>query len=206
MQSKKFNTENEYILENERVLLRPIELTDLEHLLPFALAEPDTWKYSLVSAAGEVGMKNYIDIALQQRALNKCYTFIIYDKLVGKYAGCTRFYEIEPQNKSMLLGYTWYGKEFRGTGLNKQCKYLMLEFAFENAGMERVEFRADTNNALSISAMKSIGCVEEGVFRSHIPDNYNGGRRNTIVLSILKNEWEGGGKEKLIEKIKSGNK
>jgi N-acetyltransferase len=199
-----FDTKNEYILENERVLLRPLELTDLEHLLPFAINEQDTWKYSLVSAAGEVGMKNYIDFALQQRALNKCYTFIIYDKLVGKYAGCTRFYEIEPQNKSMLLGYTWYGKAFRGTGLNKQCKYLMLEFAFENAGMERVEFRADTNNALSIAAMKSIGCIEEGIFRSHLPDNYNGGRKNTIVLSVLKGEWEGEVKERLVGKINRG--
>jgi N-acetyltransferase len=197
-----FDLKNEYILENERVLLRPLENTDYEHLLPFAINQPDTWKYSLVSAAGEVGMKNYIDFAIQQRALGKCYTFIIYDKLVGKYAGCTRFYEIEPQNKSVLLGYTWYAEEFRGTGLNKQCKYLMLEFAFENAGMVRVEFRADTNNALSIAAMKSIGCIEEGIFRNHLPDSYNGGRKNTIVLSILKSEWEGGGKEMLLGKIK----
>lgn len=198
--------ESSHILENERVLLRPLEIKDYDFLVPFAINEPDTWKYSLVSAEGESGMKTYIDFAEEQRKLNKHYPFIIYDKISCKYAGCTRFYEIEPQNKTLLLGYTWFGKEFRGTGLNKQCKFLMLEFAFEKLGMERVEFRADANNALSIAAMKSIGCKEEGVFRNHLPDNLNGGRKNTIVLSILKSEWENEVKENLLEKIKEASK
>jgi N-acetyltransferase len=197
-----FDRKIDYYLENERVILRPLLLSDYDNLAGFAINEPDTWKYSLVSAAGEDGMRKYIDFALEQREQGKCYAFIIYDKLAGKYAGCTRFYEIEPVNKSMLLGYTWYGKEFRGTGLNKQCKFLLLEFAFEKLCMERIEFRADNNNALSIAAMKSIGCIEEGVFRNHLPDDANGGRKNTIVLSILKQEWENGGKEKLLSKIK----
>ena len=48
--------------------------------------------------------------------------------------------------------------------------------------------------------MKSIGCVVEGVLRSHMPYS-KGVRRDTIILSILKNEWQGRVKEKLIEKI-----
>ena len=48
--------------------------------------------------------------------------------------------------------------------------------------------------------MKSIGCVVEGVLRSHMPYN-TGVRRESIILSILKNEWESGVKEKLIKKI-----
>ena len=66
--------------------------------------------------------------------------------------------------------------------------------------MERVEFRADNNNEKSKAAMKSIGCVVEGVLRSHMPYN-TGVRRESIILSILKNEWESGVKEKLIKKI-----
>lgn len=49
------------------------------------------------------------------------------------------------------------------TGLNKNCKYLLLQYAFEELGMERVEFRADNNNSRSVAAMKSIGCTVEGV-------------------------------------------
>ena len=62
--------------------------------------------------------------------------------------------------------------------------------------MQRVEFRADNNNKTSIAAMKSIGCVEEGVLRSNTLKS-DGGRRDSIVLSILKSEWEGGVKERL---------
>ncbi len=100
-----------------------------------------------------------------------------------------RFYDINVPFKTLQLGYTWYGKKFQGTGLNKHCKYLLLSFAFETLGMERVEFRADNNNERSIAAMKSIGCKVEGVLRSNMPTREDGIRRDSIVLSILKDEW-----------------
>lgn len=110
-------------------------------------------------------------------------------KLKNEYAGSTRFYDINLPFKALQLGYTWYGKNFRGTRLNKNCKLLLLEFAFEKMLMERVEFRADNNNARSIAAMKSIGCKVDGILRSNMPTRNTEVRRDSIVLSILKNEW-----------------
>ena len=110
------------------------------------------------------------------------------DKQTGAYAGSTRFYDIQSAFGTAQLGYTWYGKAFQGTGLNKHCKFLLLRFAFETCGLERVEFCADANNARSIAAMKRIGCTVEGMLRSHMPDA-DGGRRSSIVLSILRDEW-----------------
>ena len=78
-------------LENERVLLRPIALKDVAHLLPFALNETDIWKFSLVSPAGASEMKAYIEHAVNNRIIQKDYTFIVYDKLARSYAGSTRF-------------------------------------------------------------------------------------------------------------------
>jgi len=104
------------------------------------------------------------------------------------------------QHQALQLGFTWYGKEFQGTGLNKHCKFLLLQFAFEAIGMERVEFRADINNKRSIAAMKSIGCVEEGVLRSHA-NKVEGGRRDSIILSILKDEWFNTVKQNLLQKL-----
>jgi len=184
-----FNPETAYILEDDRVLLRPLVETDFEYLLPFALNEPDTWNYSLTSAAGEDGMRAYIKAAVNGRATGKEYPFIIFDKASGGYAGSTRFYDIQPAYQTLQLGYTWYGEKFRGTGLNKHCKFLLLQFAFDQLGIERVEFRADGRNERSIAAMKSIGCTVEGVLRSHTP-LANGTRRDSIVLSILKSEWD----------------
>jgi N-acetyltransferase len=196
-----FDTTKEYILENDIVLLRPLAKTDYEFLLPFAINEPDTWKYSLVSASGADGMKNYIDTAIAQRENGIEYAFIVFDKRTGAYAGSTRFYDIQLYNQSMQLGYTWYGSKFQGTGLNKNCKLLMLTFAFDTLGLERIEFRAANENERSKAAMRNIGCVEEGVLRSHMA-TYTGIRRNSIILSILKDEWYSGVKERLEKKIK----
>jgi RimJ/RimL family protein N-acetyltransferase len=195
-----FDCKEDYILEDDFVLLRALQKEDHEFLLPFALTEPDTWKYSLVTAAGNEGLSYYMQLALDARVEGKEYPFIVFDKTKNTYAGSTRFYDINVAYKTLQLGYTWYGKNFQGTGLNKHCKYLLLSFAFENIGMERVEFRADNNNARSIAAMKSIGCKVDGVLRSNMPKR-EGGRRDSIVLSILKDEWFSGVKEMLKNKL-----
>jgi len=196
-----FNLHDDYILEDERALLRPLKQEDFANLLPISLNEPNTWKYSLLSATGEEGLKNYINIALQAKETGKEYPFIVFDKKINKYAGSSRFYDINLPYKTLQLGYTWYGKEFQGTGLNKHCKFLLLSFAFEKMGMERVEFRADNNNERSIAAMKSIGCKVEGILRNHQPTRDEGIRRDSIILSILKDEWFSEAKEKLAKKL-----
>ena len=176
-------------LEDDFVLLRPLLESDLENLLEISLNEPETWEYSLVRANGRENLENYIKIALKAKDSKTEFPFIVFDKKSGKYAGSTRFYDIQLPFKTLQLGYTWYGKDFRGTGLNKHCKFLLLQFAFETLGMERVEFRADNNNQRSIAAMKSIGCKEEGVLRNHMPTFGSEARRDSIILSILRNEW-----------------
>lgn len=200
MMNSIFDTGKAYLLEDGCVLLRPLLAEDCNNLLLFSLQEPELWKYSLVKVAGKENLENYIKLALDARMAGKEYPFIVFDKRTQEYAGSTRFYDIQLSHQSLQLGYTWYGKKFHGTGLNKHCKYLLLQFAFEQIGMERVEFRADNTNERSIAAMKSIGCIEEGVLRSNTlkPD---GTRRDSIVLSILKSEWENGAKEKLLQKL-----
>ena len=190
----------DYTIENEKVLLRPLQTSDFENLIRFSLEQPELWKYSLITAAGHDNLRNYLQIAENGRNDQKEYQFIVYDKTTNKYAGSTRFYDIQVDFQTLQLGYTWYGKEFQGTGLNKNCKYLLLEFAFEKWKMERVEFRADNENERSIAAMKSIGCKVDGILRANMPKR-QGGRRDSIVLSILKDEWFNGVREMLRRKL-----
>jgi RimJ/RimL family protein N-acetyltransferase len=194
------NFNEDYILENKRVRLTPLKATDLNHLIHFATDEPELWMHSLMQASSPDKMKAYIDKAIEGRLNNNAYPFLVYDKLKQQYAGSTRFYDIQTENAALQLGFTWYGKAFQGTRINKNCKYLLLELAFDVLKMERVEFRADYENKRSINAMKSIGCVVEGVLRSNTykPD---GTRRDSIVLSILKSEWNDSVKLQLHENI-----
>lgn len=189
------------VLEDERVLLRALQPEDEAHLLPFSLQEPDLWTYGLVTAAGTDNLRAYITTAVKQREEGKEFPFIVFDKASGEYAGSTRFYDIQPAYKTTQLGYTWYGKKFQRTGLNRHCKLLLLDFAFLQWELERVEFRADAANMRSVQAMKAIGCVEEGILRNHLP-THSGGRRNSIILSILRSEWLASTREKLIAQIR----
>lgn len=190
----------EYILENDKILLRPLRESDFDLLLKFSEKEPDIWKFNALGANGAENLKNYITIALSNRQNQTEYPFVVFDKKDKEIIGSTRFYLINKFNQTLELGYTWYGKSYQGTYVNKNCKYLMLEFAFEIWNMERVGFRANNLNKRSISAMKSIGCKEEGILRSFSKDS-EGNRIDAIVLSILKEEWFNNVKENLKEKI-----
>ncbi len=195
-----FNFEKEFILENDSVLLRPLKYTDFDALVPFAFHEPEIWKYSIDAVANEENFKKYFEKALLGYEQKKEYPFIVFDKIKNVYAGSTRFYNIQLNNASVMLGYTWYGKEFQGTKLNKNCKYLLLEFIFEYIGLNRVGFEANNKNARNIAAMKSIGCSVEGILREAVI-NHDGSKRDTILLSILKKDWVNGIKSNLHSKI-----
>lgn len=183
-----FNFKENYILENETVRLRPLEASDFDLLLEYSVNEPDIWSFNSNGANGAENLKKYITNAIKQREDGREYPFIVFDKISGKYVGSTRFYFIFLEAKTLEIGYTWYGKKYQGTGINKNCKYLLLEFAFEKLQMERVAFAANSKNKRSINAMKSIGCVVEGILRNCSTDA-NGERIDAVKLSIIKNEW-----------------
>lgn len=183
-----FDTSIDFILEDERVLMRPLVQEDAAILVPFVQNEPSLWKYALTPITNKAELTGYVDAAVQARAAGTAYPFIVLDKLQNKVVGSTRFYDIQANFKTTQLGYTWYSESVWGTGINEHCKFLLLQFAFEKIGFERVEFRADNRNKRSIAAMQKIGCTIEGILRNHLPTS-DGTRRDSIVLSILKEEW-----------------
>jgi RimJ/RimL family protein N-acetyltransferase len=183
-----FDTDTDVILENERVLLRPLVQDDAVYLSAYVKEEPALWKYALTPITTEQEFEQYMATAVEARQLKSAYPFIVFDKLQNKYVGSTRFYDIQLSNCSTQFGYTWYSESTWGTGLNEHCKFLLLQFAFETIGFERIEFRADNRNKRSIAAMQKIGCTVEGILRNHLPTS-DGTRRDSIVLSMLKNEW-----------------
>jgi len=196
-----FDFNQDYSLENERVLLRPLVFSDLPYLEKYVLEEPDLWQFSLVAIQDKADLEKYIHDAIEARNQKTAYPYIVLDKLTQTYVGVTRFYDIQLAFATTQLGYTWYSKKVWGTGLNQACKFLLLEFAFEKMGFERVEFRADNNNKRSIAAMQKIGCTVEGVLRNHLPMP-GGKRRDSIVLSILKEEWTNKVKTNLAAQLK----
>jgi N-acetyltransferase len=192
-------TEN-YFLENSIVKLQPLTLAHFDSLLEYAENEPEIWAYNAYGADSKNNLEKYIANALENRKTEKEYAFVVIDKSSGKIIGSTRFYSIFHNLKTIEIGYTWYGKKYQGTSINKNCKYLLLQFAFEKLLMERVAFAANTKNERSINAMKSIGCQVEGVLRNCSLDA-QGNRIDVIRLSILKEEWITSVKKNILEKL-----
>jgi RimJ/RimL family protein N-acetyltransferase len=116
--------------------------------------------------------------------------FAVIDLQTGCVAGATRFMEIRPAHRGLEIGGTWYGAAYRRTRLNTECKYLLLEHAFERLKCMRVQLKTDSRNERSQRAIERIGGVREGILRKHLilPDGHI---RDSVYYSILDSEWPG---------------
>jgi RimJ/RimL family protein N-acetyltransferase len=175
-------------LENDFVKLSLLDLSNYKHLVDIA-QEKDLLYYSPSDISTPENLKDYVQEAVDAYYHQTAMPFIIFDKTKNAYAGCTRFGLINWKNKVLHIGWTWIGCEFQGSGLNKQMKFLMLQYAFETLDFEKVEFRIDERNVRSRKAVEKIGGTIEGILRSDtvMIDGY---RRNTCCYGILKNEWQ----------------
>jgi RimJ/RimL family protein N-acetyltransferase len=151
-------------LENERVKLSLLDLSNYKHLTEIAQQE-NLIQYSPSDISTPEKLKAYIQVAVNGYYHKTIIPFIIYDKQAQAYAGSTRFGLINWKNKILHIGWTWIGKQFQGTGLNKSMKFLMLQYAFEGLEFDRVEFRIDERNLASRKAIIKIGATLEGIIR-----------------------------------------
>lgn len=133
-------------------------------------------------------LKNYIQVALREKELQKSIPYIIYDQETEAVVGSTRFENMDSQNKTLHVGWTWISPAVQGTGLNHHMKYLMLKHAFETLNFEKVEFRIDERNIKSRKAVEKLGARLEGVLRKNVIVK-NGFRRSTCCYGMLSEEW-----------------
>ena len=128
--------------------------------------------------------------------------FAIIDKATQKIAGSTRFMKANLPNKRVEIGFTFLGKSWQKTQINTEAKLLMLTHAFETMELNRVELLTDYLNTASRNAILRLGAKDEGILRNHMvmPD---GRVRDSVIYSIIKNEWPGV-KQHLNFKLTSG--
>ena len=180
-------TEN-IVLENKRVRLEPLSDIHLIELLPIAINHPKLLKYSPSPFGTEEQLEENIRKAIDSRVNKQRYPFAIFDKQNDVYVGSTSYGNISLKDHRLEIGWTWIDKKSQGTGLNKYCKHLLLAYAFDSLGIQRVEFKTDSRNIQSRKAIEKIGGKFEGELRSHtlMPDGH---RRDTVYYSMLKKEW-----------------
>ncbi len=174
-------------LETELVHLRPLRAADKPALLE-AAGDGCLWELWYTQVPGVDTLDAYVDYALSEQAAGRALPFAVVEKSSGKVIGTTRYCNAEPANRRLEIGYTWYASRVQRSAINTQCKLALLQHAFEQLEVIAVEFRTHWHNQASRAAIARLGAKQDGVLRNHRlePD---GARRDTVVFSILDNEW-----------------
>jgi RimJ/RimL family protein N-acetyltransferase len=142
--------------------------------------------YTKVPAPDGVRAEIERRLALQERG--SMLPFVIRDNASGTLVGMTSYMNIDADNVRVEIGSTWYAARAQRTGINTECKFLMLEHAFEPLHCVAVEFRTHFVNHQSRRAIERLGARLDGILRSHIK-MANGTLRDTCVYSIIAPEW-----------------
>ena len=176
-------------LEGKKVKLIPLEKS---HKIGFLKAATDgkLWEMWFTSVPSEKNIDNYIEHALIQKQNGAEFPFVVLDKKNGNIIGSTRYYNIQPEHRRLEIGYTWYAKKNQRTGINTECKYLMLKYAFDDLNCIAVQFLTNWHNLPSRKAIARLGAKQDGVLRNHRL-NADGSSRDTVVFSITEQEWPG---------------
>lgn len=175
------------VFKGHLVELWPLEEATLDEL--FAVAgDPALWRLTSVDYSDPAVFYPNFRAALHDRQLGKAYPFIVRMAGSGRAIGTTRLLDIHPHDRKVEIGVTWIARAFWGTGVNAECKRLLLAYCFETLGAHRVQFRAKADNGRSRRALEKIGAVFEGVMRQDKIEP-SGKPRDTAFYSVLHNEW-----------------
>jgi RimJ/RimL family protein N-acetyltransferase len=115
-------------------------------------------------------------------------TFVTTDRATGAAVGSSRLMTLAPEHRRLEIGNTWLARSHWGTGANTEAKLLMLEHAFEQLGVRRVEFKTDSTNARSRAALAALPAQFEGVHRNHMLVR-GGVNRDSAWYSVIADEW-----------------
>src|SRR6218665_3126093 len=168
------------VLENERALLVPLQTSDFDSLYAVA-SDPKIWEqHPNKNRWQEPVFKTFFEGAMQSGG-----AFKVIDKATGTIAGCTRFYDYNTADKSILIGYTFYAAHFWGSGINPSVKALMLDYIFQF--VDQVYFHIGAFNLRSQIAIERTGAlkIKEEVVAYH----GEAGKLN-FVYSISRRDWE----------------
>jgi len=153
-----------------------------------AAADGELWRLWYTHIAPPDKMEEYVTTALGMRENQGAMPFVVRENATGEVVGCTRYFNVDAAHRRLEIGHTWYAKRVQRTGLNTECKLMLLGHAFEALQCIAVEFRTHWFNHASRTAIARLGAKQDGVLRNHqlMPD---GARRDTVVFSIIDGEW-----------------
>jgi RimJ/RimL family protein N-acetyltransferase len=174
-------------LEGSHVRLEPLSESHHDGLCAVGL-DPELWKWIPIQVLDRDSMMRYMRNVLAEQEKGTSIPFATVERSSGTVVGATRFMNIDVANKRVEIGSTWIGQPWQRSAINTEAKYLMMRYAFETLGSNRVELKTDSLNAKSRNAILRIGAKQEGILRSHMT-TWSGRLRDTVYFSVIAPEW-----------------
>ena len=119
-------------------------------------------------------------------ALDRVY-YAICDAATGEALGKATYLDIQPRAGVIEIGGIWFAPDFARSRGATEALFLMLEYAMDDLGYRRMQWRCNALNAASRAAARRLGFRFEGIFYNHMI--FKGMNRDTAWYSILDNEW-----------------
>jgi len=173
---------------DEELELRPVderhaeELTalvrrDLGHLRPWMPWA--TERYSVEDA------REFIRRQMRQYAEDMGFATLIFFR--GRVAGSIGYNNIDWSNRKTDIGY-WLGADFQGRGLMTRSCRALVEHAFRELRLNRVEIYCAVENVRSRRIPERLGFTQEGTHRQAewVHDHF----KDLVSYSMLAREWE----------------
>jgi RimJ/RimL family protein N-acetyltransferase len=175
------------VLEGQFVRLEPLRLEHLDGLAEVAF-DPALWEFTLARPVDRAGLEAWLQTALDNAAAGTEMPFATVDRASGRPIGSTRYLNIVPEHRRFEIGWTWLATTAQRTGANREAKLLQLTHGFEGLAANRIEFKTDSLNERSRTALLGIGAQFEGIFRNHMvmPD---GRLRHSAYYSVIREDW-----------------
>lgn len=167
-------------LSNSLITLRPLNLDDFESLYKVS-SDPKLWEQHPRSNR----YRREVFQELFEQRLSSNGAFVIVDEKTNEVIGSTGFYEYDEKNHSVVIGYTFISRKYWGTGVNKEIKKLMIDYALQF--VKKVLFHIGETNMRSRKAIEKIGAVEDGSFDK---ENIDGTPRKVVTYKIVKESFD----------------
>ncbi|MGN9776705.1 bifunctional pyridoxamine 5'-phosphate oxidase family protein/GNAT family N-acetyltransferase [Micromonospora sp. H33] len=176
------------VLRGEHVVLEPLDLAHAEELFT-ATGDPEVWRHlgghQPVDAGG---MASVVRAYLAAHHHGERVPWVQRCAATGAVIGTTSYYEVDPERRSVAIGYTWLGSPWWRTGINTEAKLLLLTRAFDELGAVRVVWHTDIRNERSQRAIERLGAAREGVLRMH-RQRADGSWRDTVQYAMTVDQW-----------------
>lgn len=178
-------------LETERLILRKFRLDDAGDMFRNWASNPNVTKFLIWQPYTNVDdVKAYIQSCIDCYEKADYYNWVIEYKENGQAIGNISVVELKEHTLCTVIGYC-IGEGYWHKGITSEAFSKVIEFLFEEVGVNRIESTHDVNNPNSGRVMAKCGLKYEGTLRQAGVSNQ--GIFDCVVRSILKSEWKQNG-------------